>query len=472
MQFFYDGQIRRYITQFIRLFSNFSVEYGMTDTGVRQYQTVPAYYGDMSRQVANIIRNNSENTSMSVPAISCYISSLAPDRNRTQEPNYVDKKVVRTRALDPETGDYTNQQGDMFTVERLMPTPFTLTFKADIWTSNTEQKLQLLEQILVLFNPSLEIQTTDNYLDWTSLSLVTLTDINFTSRSIPQGIEDQIDVASLTFETPIWITTPAKVKKLGVITNIINNITDLETVRFTKHYCSLDNGLVIVNGQGRLTEATEGVNPDDLNTPVKRYSVKSIDWSRVTDSVGGIKNGISKIYLEQANGNYVVGTVSLDPFDSTIVLFNVDLDSIPTNTLDAIDRVIDPLNVGPGSGLPAAVTGQRYLLTQATGSIINGALVDGFGNVIVDQNGDPIIGDPNVGAAAWLNNGQYLIANANDIIEFDGTQWVVVFDSASVDTVQYVTNLTTNLQYKWTGSAWVKSWEGYYPEGQWNLVIG
>jgi len=294
MQFFYDGQLRRYITQFIRLFSNFSVEYGMNDLGVRQYQTVPAYYGDMSRQVANIIRSNSENTAMTVPAISCYITGLNIDRDRTQEPNYIDKKTVRTRAVDPVTGDYTDQQGDMFTVERLMPTPFKLTFRADIWTSNTEQKLQLLEQILVLFNPSLEIQTTDNYLDWTSLTMVTLTDIGFTSRTIPQGIEDQIDVASLTFETPIWITTPAKVKKLGVITNIINNITNLGDVTLTKHYCSLDNGLIVVNGQGKLTEAYEGVNPDDLNTPVKRYSTKSIDWTRVTDSVGGIKNGISK----------------------------------------------------------------------------------------------------------------------------------------------------------------------------------
>ena len=55
-----------------------------------------------------------------------------------------------------------------------MPTPYTLSMKADIWTSNTDQKLQLLEQILVLFNPALEIQTTDNYIDWTSLSVVYL----------------------------------------------------------------------------------------------------------------------------------------------------------------------------------------------------------------------------------------------------------------------------------------------------------
>jgi hypothetical protein len=73
-----------------------------------------------------------------------------------------------------------------------------------------------MEQILMLFNPSLEIQTTDNYVDWTSLSVVNLENITFSSRTIPAGTESEIDIATLGFTTPIWITPPAKVKKLGV----------------------------------------------------------------------------------------------------------------------------------------------------------------------------------------------------------------------------------------------------------------
>ena len=42
-------------------------------------------------------------------------------------------------------------------------------------------KLQILEQILVLFNPSLEVQTTDNYIDWTSLTHVMLESVNWSS---------------------------------------------------------------------------------------------------------------------------------------------------------------------------------------------------------------------------------------------------------------------------------------------------
>ena len=54
MQYFYDGQIRRYITQMVRLMSNFSV----SDSNDNLTQ-IPVMYGDLTRQVANIIKDNS-----------------------------------------------------------------------------------------------------------------------------------------------------------------------------------------------------------------------------------------------------------------------------------------------------------------------------------------------------------------------------------------------------------------------------
>jgi len=40
-QFFYDNQIRRFLLQFIRAFSNFQVEYGKDRDGHVTLQTVP-----------------------------------------------------------------------------------------------------------------------------------------------------------------------------------------------------------------------------------------------------------------------------------------------------------------------------------------------------------------------------------------------------------------------------------------------
>jgi hypothetical protein len=70
-----------------------------------------------------------------------------------------------------------------FTIEKLMPVPYDLEVNLDIWTSNTNQKLQLLEQLLTLFNPSLEIQSTENFIDWTSLSVMYLEQVTWSSRS-------------------------------------------------------------------------------------------------------------------------------------------------------------------------------------------------------------------------------------------------------------------------------------------------
>jgi hypothetical protein len=106
------------------------------------------------------------------------------------------------------------------------------------------------------------------------------------------------------------------------------------------------------------------------------------------------------------------------------------------------------LRSGPGAGLPVAASGQRYLLTEDTGS--------NSGN-----------------AAAWQGTaGQPLIAKVNDIIEYVDSRWQVVFDNASSPAnIQYVTNITTGIQYKWTGLTWVKSYQGLYPGGQWRIVL-
>ena len=225
---FYDGQLRRYIIQFVRMMSNFQYETGKDADGNKDLIKVPVRYGDINRQVANILRQGSENALVSVPQMAAYISNLSYDRQRMQEPTHIDKIHVRERSYNPETNTYSGTQGNQHTIERIMPVPFELTMNCDLFSNNTDQKLQILEQLLVLFNPALELQTTDNFLDWTSLSFVELTNINFSSRAIPAGIADDIDVATLDFRTPIFISPPAKLKKLGVIEKIIMSIYDEE----------------------------------------------------------------------------------------------------------------------------------------------------------------------------------------------------------------------------------------------------
>ena len=146
MQHFYDGQIRRYLTQIVRMMSGFSYK-----DGKGQLTQVPVMYGDITRQVGSILRDNSENKIPSAPRMGVYVTGLEMDTTRLSDSSYVNKVHVRERAFDANNNEYLNTDGKNYTIERLMPTPYNLTVNVDLWTTNTEQKLQLLEQILVLF---------------------------------------------------------------------------------------------------------------------------------------------------------------------------------------------------------------------------------------------------------------------------------------------------------------------------------
>lgn len=454
--FFYSGQIRRFLQQFIRLLNNFQVEVvGDTPTS-RSLLQVPIYYGDSSRQAATILRNNSENSLSSVPAMSVYIDGLKYDQSRLQEPYHISKVQVRERAVD-NAGNYTTGQGDLLTVERLMPVPYILSLKCDIWTSNTEQKLQLLEQIAVLFNPSLEIQSTDNYVDWTSLTYITLTGTTFTSRTIPMGTEDAIDIATLNFEMPIWLSAPAKVKRMGVIQRIVGGIWDsngsidhvngtfdmaASTLLARQAYTPVDHNILYLGNTLRLFPSAQ----QDSFIPSDGFAVPAANWQIYLRNFGNITNGISQIRLSQDDIT-IVGTVALHPTDSALLLYTPLADTLPANNLPPVDAIIDPKTVKVNNELISPRQGTRYLILDDIG-----------------RANEP-------GALIWNRPGYpSLVASANDIIEFNGTHWTVSFDSSTVTDVKYITNLRTNIQYKWKSSQWSKSVEGRYGAGAWSFV--
>lgn len=195
--------------------------------GTAEMIRVPCRYGDPSRIASTIVAGNSENKAPAVPFISCIISSIAMDSARRQDPQLVEKVQINERRYDSEIGRYTNEIGNRYTVERAMPVPYELTFQVDIWTNNLDIKEQLLEQILVLYNPAVDVQTSVNPIDWTVLSYIEMQDnITWSSRSIPIGTENPIDVATLVFKVPIWINPPAKVKKQSIIQQIVANIVE------------------------------------------------------------------------------------------------------------------------------------------------------------------------------------------------------------------------------------------------------
>lgn len=454
-QFFYDNQIRRFLIQFAKVFSNWQVTKGKDPAGNDIMVRVPVMYGDSSRQAANIISNNTASNLPSAPMISYYISGLEYDQKRTQDPTYTDRISIRQRAYNSDTQTYDTTQGQAFTVERLMPVPYTLKITVDFWTTNYNQKLELVEQLGTLFNPALEIQSTDNFIDWTSLSVVYQESLNWSSRTIPQGSGNPIDVLTWKFYMPIWLSTAAKLKKYGVIEKIIASIfkghalTDIQDddllLGTRQKITPYGYKLLLISNALQILPANQDFYPenDDLNLPPNPDT--SVYWASVLNVYGTIRPGISQIWLQNPYmTTEIVGTIVPDPNDDRLLIYSIDPDTLPQNTLAPVDSVINPLVSGPGAGLPAPVNGRRYLIVESIGHV-----------------GDTTIG--------WGD----LIASANDIIEYSSAlgKWFVSFDSSLLADVQYVTNLTTAVQYRFTDDTWMKSWEGWYDQGDYSIVI-
>ena len=474
MQYFYDGQIRRYLTQMMRLLSNFPVK-----DGKGNIKDVPVMYGDLTRQVAHIIRENSENKLPSAPRISVYMTGIEPDRSRTSDKSIVNKLQIRERTYDSNGKEYLNTQGANYTVERMMPTPYTLTVNADIWASSTDQKLQILEPMLTLFNPSIEIQTTDNFVDWTSISVVNLDNTNISNRSVPVGVDSTIDVATLTFSLPIWLSPPAKVKKMGVITNIITSIFNesLGTIEsgvsqpIIHAYDDTIQSQKTVNefGEKAITDIakhTANVNLNQLGLYVEgntaKLSSNSIvgkkNWREVFEMYPGTyQAGVSRIYAtngDNFDASTITGTITLNPLNETELYVDWDVDSFPQDTIingpsgdrTSIDYIIDPTRFDPAQ---EKSNGIRLLLLEDIGN---------------EDNND--------GADAWKNNdGSDFVASANDIVEWDGSKWNIVFDASETSEVTYITNLNTSTQYRYQDGAWLLSVDGEYPIGTWRINL-
>jgi hypothetical protein len=455
--FFYDNQVRRFLIQFAKIFSNWQVTKGKDPAGNEILVRVPVMYGDSSRQASTIIANNSASNLPSAPLITYYITALEYDQRRTQDPTFIDKVQVRQRSYNNDTQEYETVQGQAFTVERLMPVPYTLRLTVDFWTTNYNQKLQLIEQLGTLFNPALEIQSTDNFIDWTSLSVVYQDGLTFSSRSIPVGTGNPIDVMSWKFYMPIWISTASKLKKMGVIEKIIASIfkgtalTDIQDddllLGTRPKITPYGYKLLLLGNTLQILPQAVAFDPSNFNTELPDNPNTDIYWSSVLNVYGTVKPGISQIWLQNPFMDHeIVGTIVPNPNDDRLLIYNIDPDTLPQNTLDPVDGVINPQLTGPNAGLPGPVNGRRYLL--------------------VDNIGAP--GDSTV---AWGN----VVAFANDIIEYNAGagEWFVSFDStiATPTTLEYVTNLTTNVQYRFVDDTWMKSYEGWYDQGDYSIVI-
>ena len=310
-EFFYDGQQRRFLEQLVRAFSGFSYQTGMRNGQPPQTLLVPCHLAQTNRMVAHIEKNLSENTMNAVPMITVFQNGLRGRKADLQNPNYVDSLQVFERNVDG--SKYGGDRGNAYSVDRLMPLPFEMDIQVDIWTSNLEQKYQLIEQILIVIYPQSEIQNSDNALDWSAFNICFGEDeLTFSSRSVPIGANEEIDILTLRLRLPFWLTPPAMIHRLGRIEQVVANVGE-ETVDyyddhqigelFTRVIVTPGDCAIAVDGNVITLLANKGSDTlPDGSLP---------SWQNLLTQYGIFRDGVSALRLmltDDIEGAFVSGT--------------------------------------------------------------------------------------------------------------------------------------------------------------------
>ena len=449
----------------MRIFSDISVRNGPDTNGLYTVQRIPIVYGDPSNLVAQIIKGGSENTMLPAPMFSAYIDSIKLAPTRRRDTQFVNTASTIERTFDPTTQTYTTDAGTRYDVERYMPVPYDIYFKLDCWTTNLTNKLQIFEQIGILFNPSIQLQQNADILDWTSIFGVWIDDFTWTNRSIPQGSDMQRDVMTWRFVSHAWINPPAKIKRSTLIAQIVANVYDSADVGDIKasidpntEYNVLESlfsspPVQIITTYGNYKINVQQQAGNDIITLINTATNKPENWLTLIQAYGQIFGNITKMRLKtnpdpETDTSDIIGTIEQDPITPSNLIFTPDIDTLPANTLPAITTIIDPTEIMPGNGLPHAAAGQRYLLTSNTSAGEEPAIPLGAAN------------NP------W---GSSVVAYPNDIIEYNGVNWTVIFNSRNSTSTEYAVNNADNTQYMFSGSNWTYSYYGTYAPGFWRV---
>lgn len=222
VDYYYNGQFRRVLKHLIRVFGEFSVMNSIDENGKPVYKKVPCRYADISRMAAYIINGGSENTLQSSPMMTISVQSLKMDRQSIRSP--FQEQLVVGENYSPAQNQYTKQLDNQYLITRYNPVPWDLTFDLNIWTTTLTAKMELFEQISTLFSPSVTLQLSENPLDWTSAVDVELIDCQFSTRSVPQGTDTELDIMTLSFKCPIWLSLPGTIEKPKLISQIVTKV--------------------------------------------------------------------------------------------------------------------------------------------------------------------------------------------------------------------------------------------------------
>jgi len=205
-------QLEKYIGQFMRIFSGFQVEDGVERNGTKNRKRVPVVYGNMSRITASIMTNRDHLSATTLPIMAANMIGLSPDPNNKKTPHHRDERSMRAGT--------NNTRYDV--IDRLTGPAFLMNMELSVYASSTTELFDIIEQILLIFNPRVAIQTSSSVVDSSYITDVSLVEIR-PEIQYPMGTESQVIVMTLVFELPVRLKYPQGFND-KIIEQIVQNV--------------------------------------------------------------------------------------------------------------------------------------------------------------------------------------------------------------------------------------------------------
>lgn len=188
-------QFEKYISQFIRIFKGF--QYDADGSG--RIERVPVYYGAMDRIVAGILSKNDVHQNKRIPLMAVNLSAInldttgaRPRVHRDNLANIASSKPAKERVI----------------VNRLVGPSFVMDMELAIYASSTVELFNIVEQILLIFNPRVTISIEDNAKAGNTITEVSLESLQ-DEIQYPLGTEKRIIQMTMNFSMPVRLNYPS-----------------------------------------------------------------------------------------------------------------------------------------------------------------------------------------------------------------------------------------------------------------------
>jgi len=289
---FYNESIRKTIVGFGTMFNNIQLIRKDSDGDIVQTLRVPLAYGPRDKFLARIFALpdllESNKQQITLPRISFEMTGITYDSSRKLNPITTVKKT--------DNGDVKSQY---------LPVPYNLEFELSVISKNNDDAVQIVEQILPFFQPSLTISV--NIIP----DMNEMKDIPVILQSVT--VDDQYEgdytarralIYNFIFVAKTYMYGPINANTGGVIRKVISDVyttTNVETGTRELRYTVEPEALQDENEDGTLFSAS-AVNQASNTITLNAHGFVTGD--KVTYRVGG--NSIAITPLENLGTYYII----------------------------------------------------------------------------------------------------------------------------------------------------------------------